>query len=158
MEEICRKIVEKLTKKNQTISFMESCTGGFLANEITNISGASKVLKVSIVTYSTEYKEKFGVDKNVINTYTVYSTYTAKEMANQVCDFAKSDIGIGVTGELGNTDNPVNKVYYAIYIRCMNCYITKELVIEKNERSKMKKDVATEVLANLLEGINEFCK
>ena len=62
MEEICKKIVEKLNENKQTISFMESCTGGFLANSITNISGASNVLKVSLVTYSSEYKIKFGVN------------------------------------------------------------------------------------------------
>ena len=69
MEEICEKIVRNLEKQNRTISFMESCTGGFLANSITNISGASNVLKVSLVTYSTVYKEKFGVDKNIIENY-----------------------------------------------------------------------------------------
>lgn len=157
MEEICKKIVEKLTQKNLSLSFMESCTGGFLANEITNISGASNIMRVSLVTYSTEYKEKFGVDKNIINTYTVYSTYTAKEMASKVGSFAESDIGIGVTGELGNTDNSINKVYYSIYIKKLNKYITKELIIEKNKRSNMKKSVAEKIFSNLLEEIDELC-
>ena len=105
MEEICEKIVRNLEKQNKTISFMESCTGGFLANSITNISGASNVLKVSLVTYSTVYKEKFGVDKNIIENYTVYSMETAKEMAKNVAKFADSNIGVGITGELGNTIN-----------------------------------------------------
>lgn len=157
MEEICRRIIEILTKNTQTISFMESCTGGFLANEITNIDGSSNIIKVSLVTYSTEYKGKFGVDKNIINTYTVYSTYTAKEMASKVCSFAESDIGIGVTGELGNTDNHINKVYYSIYIKNLNKYITKELIIEKNKRSNMKKSVAEKIFSNLLEEIDELC-
>lgn len=158
MEEICRKIVEKLTAKEQTISFMESCTGGFLANQITNIEGASNVIKVSLVTYSTEYKEKFGVDKTTINTYTVYSIETAKEMSRNVANFAKSDIGIGVTGELGNTENNSNKVYYSIYINSINKYITKELIINKNKRSNMKKSVAEKIFSNLLEEINELCE
>ena len=63
MEKICIKIVKKLEKQNKTIAFMESCTGGFLTNSITNIPGASNILKVSLVTYSSEYKLKFGVDK-----------------------------------------------------------------------------------------------
>ena len=46
MEKLNEKIVNKLKEKNETISFMESCTGGFLANEITNVNGASNVLKV----------------------------------------------------------------------------------------------------------------
>ena len=100
MKNLNENIVKFLNKQNKTISFMESCTGGFLANEITNISGASDVLKVSLITYSNEYKMKFGVTKNTIEKYTVYSMETAKEMAKQVSDFAASNYGIGVTGEL----------------------------------------------------------
>lgn len=100
MENLNEKIVKILNEKNKTISFMESCTGGFLAHKITNISGASNVLKVSLVTYSNEYKMKFGVTKNTIEKYTVYSIETAKEMAKSVSDFAASNFGIGVTGEL----------------------------------------------------------
>lgn len=99
MKNLNEKIVKILKEKNQTISFMESCTGGFLANSITNISGASNVIKVSLVTYSNEYKIKFGVTKNIINKYTVYSKQTAKEMAKNIADFANADFGIGVTGE-----------------------------------------------------------
>ena len=100
MENLNEKIVKFLNEKNKTISFMESCTGGFLANETTNVSGASNVLKVSLVTYSNEYKMKFGVTKNTLDKYTVYSIETAKEMAKNICNFAASSIGIGVTGEL----------------------------------------------------------
>ena len=49
-----KKIIEKLKKKNKTISTMESCTGGYLANIITNIEGVSDVFKFSAVTYSNE--------------------------------------------------------------------------------------------------------
>ena len=100
MENLNEKIVKKLKEQNKTISFMESCTGGFLANKITNVSGASNVLKVSLVTYSNEYKMNFGVTKNTLDKYTVYSIETAKEMAKSVSDFATSSFGIGVTGEL----------------------------------------------------------
>ena len=44
-QDIWTKIVQKLIQKNLTISAMESCTGGGIANEITNISGASSILK-----------------------------------------------------------------------------------------------------------------
>ena len=100
MKNLNEKIVNLLNKRNKTISFMESCTGGYLANEITNVSGASNVLKVSLVTYSNEYKIKFGVTKQTLDKYTVYSKETAKEMAKNVALFADSNFGISVTGEL----------------------------------------------------------
>ena len=49
MEEKLREIVKILTEKNKTISTMESCTGGGVANAITNIEGASEILKFSAV-------------------------------------------------------------------------------------------------------------
>lgn len=158
MEEICKKIVNKLTENGITISFMESCTGGFLANSITNIEGASNILKVSLVTYSTEYKEHFGVDKNIINQYTVYSIETAREMSRNVANFAKSNIGIGVTGELGNTDKNINKVYYSIYISDKNKYITKAIAVKDNKRIDMKKTVADNIFKDIMEALNEQYK
>lgn len=91
------KIVNKLNEFNLSIATMESCTGGGIANEITNISGASSVLKESYVTYCNEAKIKQGVPAEVIAKYTVYSPETAIEMAKAVKEKAKSDIGVGVT-------------------------------------------------------------
>ena len=73
--------IEKLKQKNKTISTLESCTGGGVAIVITNLVGASVVLKFSAVTYSNEYKIKMGVSKDVINKYSVYSIETAREMS-----------------------------------------------------------------------------
>lgn len=153
MEEICKKIVEKLNENKQTISFMESCTGGFLANSITNISGASNVLKVSLVTYSSEYKIKFGVDENIIKKYTVYSQETSIEMAKNIVQFAKSNIGVGITGELGNTLNNSPKVYYTVYFKDKNKYINKTITTTKNKRKDMKEEIAKKVFEDIWEEI-----
>lgn len=153
MEEICKKIVEKLNENKQTISFMESCTGGFLANNITNISGASNVLKVSLVTYSSEYKIKFGVDENVIKKYTVYSQKTSIEMAKNIAQFAKSNISVGITGELGNTLNNSPKVYYTVYFKDKNKYINKTITTTKNKRKDMKEEIAKKVFEDIWEEI-----
>lgn len=153
MEEICKKIVEKLNENKQTISFMESCTGGFLANSITNISGASNVLKVSLVTYSSEYKIKFGVNENVIKKYTVYSQETSIEMAKNIVQFAKSNISVGITGELGNTLNNSPKVYYTVYFKDKNKYINKTITTTKSKRKDMKEEIAKKVFEDIWEEI-----
>ena len=62
------KIVKMLKEKNKYVSTMESCTGGGLVNAITNIPGASEILKFSAVTYSNEFKIKMGVPKETIDT------------------------------------------------------------------------------------------
>ena len=56
-----KEIIELLTKRNETISTMESCVGGGIANAITNIEGASEVFKFSAITYANEFKIKMGV-------------------------------------------------------------------------------------------------
>ena len=115
-----KNIVEKLTLLNKTISTMESCTGGGVANAITNVEGAGDVIKYSAVTYSNEFKIKMGVDKNIIDKYSVYSMETAKEMSVSISEFSNSNYGIGITGKLNRVDknNPFgedNKVFVCVF-------------------------------------------
>lgn len=120
-----KEIIEKLIKQNETISTMESCTGGFIANEITNIEGSSSVFSFGAVTYSNEYKIKMGVPKDVIDRFTVYSLETAKAMAEAISNYTNSTYGIGVTGKLNyqdpnNKDGDIKKIYVAFYDRKNN--------------------------------------
>ena len=153
---IWAEIVEKLASKNLTIATMESCTGGGIANEITNISGASAVLKESYVTYSNEAKFKCGVSYGVIARNTVYSDATAIEMAKAVKKLSGADITIGVTGQLGRIDpaNPVDKlnhVWYAILVQDDNGFIVKEVNVPDDERKKQKDFVIDKIAETLLE-------
>ena len=104
-----KRVVNKLISKGKTISTMESCTGGALANAITNIEGASSVIKFSAVTYSNEFKIKMGVKKEVIDKYSVYSEQTADEMSFNISKFTGSNYGIGITGKLNRVDK--NNLY-----------------------------------------------
>ena len=100
-------VVKYLIDNKITISTMESCTGGLLASMITDIPDASSILKFSAVTYSTEYKIKMGVSRDIIDKYTVYSKETAKEMAFNISKFSASDLGVGITGRLvSNREEP----------------------------------------------------
>ena len=152
---IWEEIVKKLIEKKLTISTMESCTGGGIANEITNISGASEVLKVSYVTYSNEAKIKFGVPKEIIDKYTVYSEETAIEMAKAAKEQSKSDITIGITGQLGRIDpaNPVDKlnvVYFAISDKNDNI-VVKQVNVPEESRKKQKEFMINKVAEALLD-------
>ena len=75
-----KKVVDRLKDLNKTVATMESCTGGFVASSITDIEGASDVLKFSAVTYSNEYKIKMGVSSEIIDKYSVYSKEVAREI------------------------------------------------------------------------------
>ena len=138
-----KKIIDLLKEKNKTISTMESCTGGGVANAITNIEGASEVLRYSAVTYSNEYKIKMGVSEKVINEFSVYSMETAIEMAKNIAEFAKSNIGVGITGKLNRVDinNPFgedNVVFISIYDKDKNKYYNYKVEAIKGSRKDNK--------------------
>lgn len=147
-------IIELLKQQNKTISTMESCTGGGVANAITNIEGASDVLKFSAVTYSNEFKIKMGVDSNVIDKYTVYSMETANEMSKNISKFTNSNIGIGITGQLNRHDpyNKTNKnniVYISIYDKDKNKFENIEIKVDKKSRKENKEVIINEIINNL---------
>lgn len=150
------RVVNKLTKKNKTISTMESCTGGYIASSITNIPGASEIIKFGAVTYSNEYKIKMGVNKNTIDKYSVYSMEVAKEMSKSISDFANSDYGIGVTGKINREDkeNPYGKdnlAYVSMYEREKDEYYTLEVYMEDKTRLENKELILKNIVDKLLE-------
>ena len=151
-----KEIVDKLKEKNKTISTMESCTGGGVANSITNIEGASEVLRFSAVTYSNEYKIKMGVSSDVIDKYSVYSTQTAREMSKSISLFSNSNYGIGVTGKLNRMDinnlyGSDNTVYISIYDKDNNKFYDYDLTVTKGSREENKNVVINFIKEKLLE-------
>lgn len=149
-----KKIVDKLIEDNKTISTMESCTGGGVANAITNIEGASSVLKFSAVTYSNEYKMKMGVSKDVIDKYSVYSMETAHEMAFNISRFTNSDYGIGITGKLNRADEnnnygEDNEVFISIFDKENQMFIDSDVKVYEKTRELNKNIVLNEIISSL---------
>ena len=152
-----KEIVNRLIELNRSISTMESCTGGFIANSITNIPGASDIFKFGAVTYSNEYKIKLGVDSNLIDTYSVYSKEVANSMSKTISEYTSSDYGIGITGKLNRSDKnnmsgEDNVVYISIYDRKMNKYYNSIVTVLYDDRCKNKEMILKSVI-ELLEEI-----
>ncbi len=153
-------IVKILTKQNKTISTMESCTGGALANAITNIPGTSEILKFSAVTYSNEFKIKMGVPKEIIDTYSVYSIETAIEMSKKISEFTNSNYGIGITGKLNRADlhnlsGDNSTVYFSIYNKDNNTNYNGSLKVTKETRKENKEEVINLIVDKLYEIIKK---
>ena len=151
-----KRIVDKLKEKNKTISTMESCTGGGVANAITNIEGASEVLKFSAVTYSNEYKIKMGVSSDIIDKYSVYSMETAIEMSKNISKFTNSNYGVGITGKLNRIDpnnlyGSDNIVYISIYDKDNNKFYNYDIEVKKQSRKENKDIIINLIIEKLLE-------
>ena len=115
-----RRLTKLLIDRKYTITTMESATSGQIASLITDTEGSSAVLKGAFITYSNEAKILQGVPAETIEKYTVYSRETAEAMAAACMKAYNAQIGIGVTGTMGNVD-PANpdasvpgQVYFAI--------------------------------------------
>ena len=153
-----QEVINVLTKLNKTIATMESCTGGGVVNALTNIEGASEILKFSAVTYSNEYKIKMGVSSETIDKYSVYSVEVAREMALNISKFAESNYGIGITGKLNRVDknNPYgsdNITFVCVYDKDNDEYV--EFIIEatKSSRALNKELIINEIVDKLVEVI-----
>jgi PncC family amidohydrolase len=143
-----------LIERNLMITAMESATSGQIASLLTDTEGSSAIFKGSFVTYSNEAKIRMGVPEDIIRTYSVYSAQTAEAMAERCAAFYNADIGIGVTGTMGNID-PANAddsipgyVYFAVYFRGA---ITSHTVKIEPQRSRLLyKLAAAETIADTL--------
>ncbi len=148
-------IVKKLINNKETIASMESCTAGYFATTITNVSGASEILKYSAITYSNEFKIKMGVPKEVIDEYTVYSNETSQSMAKAISVFANSTYGVGITGQIGridpsnNTGN-VNEIFVTIYNSKNDTYYNLKINTNEETRLECKKYIVDKILEELL--------
>ena len=115
-------LTKLLIEKNMTITTMESATSGQIASLLTDTEGSSAILKGAFITYCNEAKIMQGVPAEILDKYTVYSKETAEAMAKACAKTYNANIGIGVTGTMGNVD-PANpdasvpgQVYFAIVI------------------------------------------
>ena len=100
-------LTKLLIEKNMTITTMESATSGQIASLITDTEGSSAILKGAFITYCNEAKIMQGVPAEILDKYTVYSKETAEAMAKACAKTYNANIGIGVTGTMGNID-PAN--------------------------------------------------
>jgi len=106
-----------LVEKGLTLATMESCTGGLLANTITDVPGSSEYFKGGLVTYTNEAKLSYGVSTALIAQYGAISPEVAGDMARLTRERLGADIGVGITGIAGPDEmegKPVGTVHIAI--------------------------------------------
>ncbi|MEM4658721.1 MAG: nicotinamide-nucleotide amidohydrolase family protein [Candidatus Methanosuratincola sp.] len=105
-----------LVEKGVTLSVAESCTGGLLANRLTNVPGSSGFFERGVVTYSNESKtELLGVPPGLFKTVGAVSAEVVEHMARGVRELARTDVGVGISGIAGpgggTPEKPVGTVY-----------------------------------------------
>ena len=112
-------ITHRLATMGLTISTAESCTGGLLANRLTNVPGSSKVFHRGFVTYSNESKsDLLGVSQALLSEHGAVSEPVARAMAEGALQNANSDFSLALTGvagpDGGTPEKPVGTVFIAM--------------------------------------------
>ncbi len=102
-----------------TLAVAESCTGGLIAERLTDVPGSSNYFMEGVVTYSNEAKVRLlGVPAELIEEHGAVSASVAEAMAEGVRQRAGTDFGLAVTGVAGpgggTTEKPVGLVFVAI--------------------------------------------
>src|SRR5215472_15300021 len=112
-------VVKLLTQRKQTLATAESCTGGMIANRITNVPGASEVFLAGYVAYANSAKsDVLNVDPRLIQKYGAVSEPVARAMAEGARTRADSTHALATTGIAGPSggsgEKPVGTVYIAL--------------------------------------------
>jgi nicotinamide-nucleotide amidase len=111
--------VKLLAQRHQTLAIAESCTGGLLANRITNVPGASDVFLAGYVCYANQAKiNMLNVDPRLIEKHGAVTEQVARALAEHARICAGSDYALATTGVAGpgggSPEKPVGTVYIAL--------------------------------------------
>lgn len=111
--------VDALHGEQLRLATAESCTGGMIASQITDVPGASQVFEAGWVTYSNAMKNTLlGVDEDLLNRVGAVSREVAEAMAESARQHSGADIAVSVTGiagpDGGSDTKPVGTVWIAL--------------------------------------------
>jgi len=143
-----------LNKTHTSVVTAESCTGGWLAQSITDIAGSSAWFDRGFITYSNRSKtEMLNVQSDSIEKFGAVSAEVARQMVqgallNSIADYAIAITGIaGPTG--GTTQKPVGTVYIAWQKRSQTAVIILQQF--SGSRSEIRQQAVYRAL-NLIPG------
>ena len=119
IQDTCTQLAAALVKRNLRIVLAESCTGGLVCQQLTNIPGSSVWFDRGFITYSNDSKiELLKVNQTTLAKYGAVSKEIASEMAIGALNTSRADIALSITGIAGpsggSIDKPVGTVFFAI--------------------------------------------
>lgn len=112
-------VVREMTARGLTLATAESCTGGLIADRITDVPGASAVLSHGYVTYANSAKVSLlGVQDDSLARHGAVSEEVCREMVEGALKHSGADIAVAVTGiagpDGGSDEKPVGTVFIGI--------------------------------------------
>ncbi len=117
MDDLARKVGERLNAANALLVTAESCTGGWVAQVVTSVAGSSAWFERGFVTYSNAAKEELlAVSRRTLQRHGAVSEETAREMALGALTHSRGTVAVSITGIAGpgggSADKPVGMVCF----------------------------------------------
>jgi nicotinamide-nucleotide amidase len=104
---LATRVIETCLESGLTLSVAESCTGGLICHELTNVPGSSGVLLAGVVAYTDGAKrEILGVERELLEEHGAIHDATGAAMAEGVRRICGADFGLAVTGAAGPGSPP----------------------------------------------------
>ena len=119
LDELASRVIEIFREKGLSLALAESCTGGMIAETITNVAGASDIFYGSAVTYVNSAKQHIlGVARETLEKHGAVSSECAEEMACGARRVYGADVAMSVTGIAGpgggSEAKPVGTVWFGL--------------------------------------------
>ena len=150
--EIAQQLGQLLKLKEKKIATAESCTGGWIAQIITEVSGSSAWFDRGFITYSNSAKvQMLGVNPETLTKLGAVSTQTATEMVKGALANSEADCAIAVTGiagpDGGTADKPVGTVFIAW------AYKDREVKVVQQQLTGNRHQIRRQTVKIALEGV-----
>lgn len=145
------------------VAVAESCTGGYVAKRLTDVSGASEVFECGVVTYSNRMKHQLlGVSQQTLDTFGAVSEETAREMAAGVRKLSGAEIGISVTGNAGPEPSEGKEVGL-VYIGVDSLEMSRVFMLQVNRRDQDARETirylaSSHALSLILKAVDAMAK
>ncbi len=150
--EILEEVVARLLiDRGLKLATAESCTGGLIANRLTNVSGSSAFFERGVITYSNAAKvEILHVDEDTIQKFGAVSVEVVRQMAEGVKAISGIDLGLAVTGILGPTGATDSKPVGLVYIGLCDDKICAAREFRFGDDRLMNKDRASQAALDMI--------
>ncbi len=154
MELLAAQVGELLKSRGFMLATAESCTGGGVAQAVTDIPGSSEWFECGFVTYANQAKvEMLGVQPQTLRLHGAVSEATVREMAEGALQHSHADIALAVSGVAGpgggTPEKPVGTVWFAWALRGGATEARKYLL--SGDRAEVRAESVRIALQGLLE-------
>ncbi len=154
---VVKEISGRLMGKGLKLGVAESCTGGLISHEITNLPGASKFFDMSVVSYSEKSKRSvLGIGTSLLKKHGTVSEEAAVAMAEGVRRLSGTDVSLSITGVAGPEpaeDKDVGLVYMAV---CLKDVVESKGLGLQGDRETIKRGASLEALRFLNQVLRQW--